>query len=130
MVIPSARRRPDPKARCRSTSTCRPAPAPHSHIDPGRVFCGRLYAARWGSVQKRAKRRTKGAAPTGRARGEPSPERLEVQREALLRRLARLHANAKQRPGYRTALNLLNPTFYRANLAARVAILQAANFMI
>jgi len=81
-------------------------------------------------VQKRSKprtRRTKGAARTA---AEPSAPRLELQREVLLGRLARLHAAAKGKPGYRTARNLLNPTFRRANLAARVAILQAAHFMI
>jgi hypothetical protein len=57
-------------------------------------------------------------------------ERLERQRDALLQRLARLHAAARHRPGYRTARKLLNPTFRKANLAARAAILQAANFMI
>ena len=67
---------------------------------------------------------------TARTASEPSAQRLEVQREVLLRRLTRLHDAAKLKPGYRTALNLLNPTFRRANLAARVAILQAANFMI
>ena len=65
-----------------------------------------------------------------RSAARPSPERLEVQRDALLRRLLRVHAAAKKKPGYRTALNLLNPTFRKANLAARVAILQAASFMV
>jgi len=53
-----------------------------------------------------------------------------MEREALLRRLGRLHAAARRKPGYRTARNLLNPAFRRANLAARAAILQAASFMI
>jgi hypothetical protein len=82
-------------------------------------------------LRKRSKRRRKVAAVRPpRPAAEPSPQRLEQQREALLRRLTRLHDTAKLKPGYRTALNLLNPTFRRANLAARVAILQAANFMI
>jgi hypothetical protein len=56
--------------------------------------------------------------------------RLEARREALLLRLTRLQDNARRKPGYKTALRLLNPTFRRADLAARAAILQAASFMV
>jgi hypothetical protein len=64
------------------------------------------------------------------ARAANLADRLEVERETLLRRLARLHASAKRRPGYKTALRLLNPTFRKADLTARIAILQAASFMV
>jgi hypothetical protein len=51
-------------------------------------------------------------------------------REALLRRLSHLHSGAKLAPGYRSALSLLNFRFRRANLATRLALLQAAQFKV
>lgn len=68
--------------------------------------------------------------PLAARRAKVSPAGLEDQREALLARLKRLHAGAETRPAYRTALKLLNPIFRRADLGARVAVLQAANFVI
>jgi hypothetical protein len=62
--------------------------------------------------------------------GRSSDARLEAQREALLRRLARLDSRLRSQPGYRTAQRLLNPMYRRASLAARVAILQSAAFML
>ena len=59
-----------------------------------------------------------------------SLDRLESDREALLRRLNHLHGGAKLLPGYRSALTLLNSRFRRANLATRLALLQAAQFMV
>jgi hypothetical protein len=88
-----------------------------------------MTAAEWW-VRKRSKRRSKRLLSVARSGPEASAERLEAQREALLSRLTRVHTAARHRPGYRTALNLLNPTFRKANLAARAAILQAASFMI
>ena len=55
---------------------------------------------------------------------------LAARREALLRRLKELDATAKARPGYRSALVLLNQKFRAATPAARLGILQAASFMI
>jgi hypothetical protein len=55
---------------------------------------------------------------------------LTAQREALLRRLAELDAAAKAKPGYRSALILLNRKFRVASPAARLGILQAASFMV
>lgn len=69
-------------------------------------------------------------ARLGGTRTRASQALLEVQRDQLRARLLRLHASAKQRPGYKTAASLLNPIFRRSNLAARVAVLEAANFMI
>ena len=37
---------------------------------------------------------------------------------------------AKQHPGYRRALTLLNAQFRRASVAQRVAVLQAAEWLI
>jgi hypothetical protein len=59
-----------------------------------------------------------------------SLDRLEADREALLQRLSHLHGGAKLLPGYRSALTLLNSRFRRANLATRLALLQAAHFMV
>jgi len=69
-------------------------------------------------------------AKRARAAKGASPEILEARRDLLLERLFALHAAAKQTPGYRTAANLLNPIFRRSSLAARVAVLEAAKFMI
>ena len=38
--------------------------------------------------------------------------------------------DAKQHPGYRRALTLLNASFRRASVAQRVAVLQAAEWLI
>jgi hypothetical protein len=81
-------------------------------------------------LQKRSTRRPGRVRRTGGRLGKASAEGLEVQREALLDRLGRLHADARSRPGYRTAHRLLNPMFRKANLATRAALLQAAGFMI
>jgi hypothetical protein len=48
----------------------------------------------------------------------------------LLGRLRGLHEGAKQTPGYKSATRLLNPIFRRSDLATRLAVLRAANFMI
>jgi hypothetical protein len=61
---------------------------------------------------------------------DKSPERLEAERESLLRRLGHLDVRAKARPGYRTARTLLNSKFRKSTLSSRVAVLQAAAFMI
>ena len=55
---------------------------------------------------------------------------MEHSREALLARLQNLDPRAKTQPGYRTALSLLNSKFRKSSLSARVAVLQAAAFMI
>lgn len=59
-----------------------------------------------------------------------SPDVLEDDRAALLMRLQNLDARAKSKPGYRTARSLLNSKFRKASITARVAVLQAATFMI
>ena len=60
----------------------------------------------------------------------PSPDRMEDERTALLKRLQNLDPRAKSKPGYRTALSLLNSKFWKSTLTARVAVLQSAAFMI
>lgn len=55
---------------------------------------------------------------------------LGAEREALLRRLKDLDPAAKAKPGYRSALVLLNRKFRTARPAARLGILQAASFMV
>jgi hypothetical protein len=57
-------------------------------------------------------------------------ENLEARREQLLARLASIGDSAKQHPGHRRALSLLNASFRRASVAQRVAVLQAAEWLI
>lgn len=59
-----------------------------------------------------------------------SPDDMEQDRSKLLRRLHNLDPRVKDKPGYRTALSLLNSKFRKATLTARVAVLQSAAFMI
>lgn len=59
-----------------------------------------------------------------------SPDEMEHNRSKLLRRLQNLDPRVKDKPGYRTALSLLNSKFRKASLGARVAVLQSATFMI
>ena len=79
-------------------------------------------------MQRRSKRTKAGVAAMRTA--NPDPDRLEIQREALLQRLAHLGDKAKNQRGYETARRLLNQKFRKATLAARLGILQAATFMI
>ena len=76
--------------------------------------------------------------PTTRANG-PSPARgtfrqryddLETQRDALVARLRGLGGTAQQHPGYKRVLKLLNDTFRKSKLAQRLAVLQAAAWLI
>jgi hypothetical protein len=65
------------------------------------------------------------------ARSRNAPEvRLERQQEALRQRLKRVHQKARQSPGYKTALRLLGQVSRKGSLATRLAILDAATFMI
>jgi HAMP domain-containing protein len=72
---------------------------------------------------------------TGRVQGT-MPKRnsdieiLERRREQLLQRLENLDPSVKSRPGYRSALRLLNQKFRAATLTARLGILEAAAFMV
>jgi len=55
---------------------------------------------------------------------------LEARREALVARLRRLGDTAQLHPGYKRALKLLNDTFRKSKLAQRLAVLQAAAWLI
>lgn len=55
---------------------------------------------------------------------------LEARRVALVRRLEALGGAARRHPGYRRAMRLLNETFRKGKLAQRLAILQAAAWLI
>ena len=57
-------------------------------------------------------------------------DQLEAHRAALVARLAALGEAGQRHPGYRRALTLLNHTFRKAKFAQRLAILQAASWLI
>jgi hypothetical protein len=76
------------------------------------------------------KRIPKPVKPARRPGNKISHARLEAQREALLRRMACLHPRLATYRGYRSARVLLNSKYMQASLAARLAVLEAAQFMI
>jgi hypothetical protein len=55
---------------------------------------------------------------------------LEIRRAQLVARLRTLGAIAKPHPGYKRALTLLNDTFRKSRLVQRLAVLQAAAWLI
>ncbi|HZQ12568.1 MAG TPA: hypothetical protein VFB31_07150 [Pseudolabrys sp.] len=55
---------------------------------------------------------------------------LEARRHELIARLAALDASLQRHPGYKRALKLLNQTFRREKLPQRLAVLQAAAWLI
>lgn len=55
---------------------------------------------------------------------------LESRREALVARVRGLGGSAQQHPGYKRALKLLNDTFRKSKLAQRLAVLEAAAWLI
>ena len=57
-------------------------------------------------------------------------DELETQRAALVARLRKLGKNAHQHPSNKRALKLLNSTFRKSKLAQRLAVLQAATWLI
>ena len=66
----------------------------------------------------------------GSAELKPTHDELEARRRVLLERLERLDPRAKAATGYASVRRLLGTTYRRANLAARVAVLEAAQFML
>ena len=64
------------------------------------------------------------------AKTKPNHGQLEAKRDLLLKRLERLGGRARAQRGYFSARSLLGTTYRRANLAARVAVLETAQFMI
>ena len=55
---------------------------------------------------------------------------LEAKREALLKRLESLPPKLRGNRGFASARTLLGPAYIRANLTARLAVLETAHFMI
>jgi predicted RNA polymerase sigma factor len=55
---------------------------------------------------------------------------VENKRAELIARLHRLGDTAQAHPGYNRALKLLNDTFRKSRLAQRLAVLQAATWLI
>ena len=75
-------------------------------------------------------RKQKGTDPSLRSGQKISYANLEAQREALLKRLESLSPKLRANRGYASARALLGASYMRANLAARMAVLQTAQFMI
>lgn len=57
-------------------------------------------------------------------------EELEARRRALIERLSNLSDKGRAHVGYRRALKLLNDTFRKSSLVQRVAVLEAAAWLI
>jgi predicted RNA polymerase sigma factor len=57
-------------------------------------------------------------------------DQIEAHRAALVARLTALGEAGQRHSGYKRALKLLNDTFRKAKLAQRLAILQAASWLI
>ena len=71
----------------------------------------------------------KGARPARKTFRQRYDE-LEAQRDVLVARLRRLGGAAQDHPSYQRALKLLNDTFRKSKLAQRLAVLQAAAWLI
>jgi hypothetical protein len=69
-------------------------------------------------------------SPPPRADFRGRYEAVEARRAALVARLAALSQAARRHPAYKRALTLLNVTFRRSKLAQRLAVLQAAAWLI
>jgi hypothetical protein len=57
-------------------------------------------------------------------------DELEARRVALIERLSALGEASRRHPAYRRARTLLNETFRKETLAQRLAVLQAAAWLI
>ncbi|MFA6265903.1 MAG: hypothetical protein WC670_09350 [Pseudolabrys sp.] len=57
-------------------------------------------------------------------------DEVEGRRDQLIARLSLLDSKAQAHPGYKRALKLLNDTFRKSKLAQRLAVLQAAAWLI
>jgi hypothetical protein len=55
---------------------------------------------------------------------------VETRRAELIARLRSLNSAAQAHPGYKRAFKLLNDTFRKSRLAQRLAVLQAAAWLI
>jgi len=70
------------------------------------------------------------AQPSSRAKYRKRYDQLEARRAELMARLGTLGENGRQHPGYKRALTLLNATFRKSKLPQRLAVLQAAAWLI
>lgn len=75
-------------------------------------------------------RRSSPHNPADREPSSVSYARLERRRQSLQQRLERVRPVAKASAAYRTAHTLLGRKYLQASLTARVAVLQAAEFMV
>ena len=75
---------------------------------------------------------TSSAKPSSPARAgfRKRYDEIEAHRAVLVARLASLGEAGQRHPGYKRAFTLLNITFRRSKLAQRLAILQAAAWLI
>jgi hypothetical protein len=71
-----------------------------------------------------------GAKPAAPRNFRARYDDLEAKRTALVARLEMIGGKTPKHPGYRRALTLLNDTFRKSKLAQRVAVLQAATWLI
>jgi hypothetical protein len=70
------------------------------------------------------------AEPLARGSFRVRYDALEAKRDQLVSRLHQLGDMSKSHPGYKRALKLLNDTFRKSRLAQRLAVLQAATWLI
>ena len=71
-----------------------------------------------------------GAAMTSRKSFRQRYDELETRRFELIARLTMLGDSARQHPAYKRSLKLLNQTFRHGKLAQRLAVLEAATWLI
>lgn len=75
-------------------------------------------------------RKQNGTDASPRGGQKISYSNLEAEREALIKRLESLSPKLRANRGYASARVLLGSSYMRANLKARMAVLQTAQFMI
>lgn len=77
-------------------------------------------------------RNSSNSSTTGALRGDfrQRYDEVENRRDKLIERLNNLGDGARAHPGYKRALKLLNETFRKSKLAQRLAVLQAASWLI
>ena len=68
--------------------------------------------------------------PSLRGKFRQRYDQLEARRTELMARLGMLDENGRRHPGYKRALTLLNATFRKSKLPQRLAVLQAAAWLI
>ena len=68
--------------------------------------------------------------PAARATFRQRYNELEARRTTLIARLGTLGETSREHPGYRRAMRLLNETFRKEKVAQRLAVLQAATWLI